>query len=66
MDARISLRIQIDSTRTCSALELTMKVVNWITLVRPHMIIATVMRMIICFMIFPFSSRNLPKTRLLS
>ncbi len=55
----------MDSARTCSLLEMTMKLVNRITLVRAHIVMATIMRMIICFMIFPFSSCELPKARLL-
>ena len=65
IDARISLRIQIDSACTCSLLEMTMKLVNRITLVAAHIVRATNMRMIICLMIFPFSSCELRKARLL-
>jgi len=52
MDARIILKIQMDSTCTCCELEMTMKLVNRITLIKAHMVRATNMRMIICFMIF--------------
>src|SRR2546427_2285528 len=53
-EARISLKIQMDSVCTCSAGEMTMKLVNRITLVTAHMMRATNMRMIVCFMMFPF------------
>jgi len=62
MDARIILRIHIDSACTRGALEITMKLVNRIKLVTPHIVRATNMRMIICFMIF-LSACNLPNTR---
>jgi hypothetical protein len=51
-DAMIILKIQMDSACTCGALEMTMKLVNRIKLVTPHIVRATNMRMIICFMIF--------------
>jgi len=50
-EARISLKIQMDSC-TCRVGEMTMKLVNRITLVTAHMMRATNMRMMICFMIF--------------
>lgn len=55
-EARISLRIQMDSVCACGLLENTMKLVNRITLVTAHIVRATNMRMIICFMVFPLSS----------
>ena len=51
-EARISLKIQMDSPCPCSVGEMTMKLVNLITVVTAHMTRATNMRMIICFMIF--------------
>jgi hypothetical protein len=51
MEAKISLRIQMDSVCTCGVLEMTMKLVNPIIFVTAHMVIATNMRMIICFML---------------
>ena len=57
-EARIILKIHIDSACTRGALEITMKLVNRIKLVTPHIVRATNMRMIICFMIF-ISSCNL-------
>ena len=51
-DAMIILKIHMDSACTCGALEMTMKLVNRIKLVTPHIVRATNMRMIICFMIF--------------
>src|SRR6266536_3139680 len=62
-EARISLRIQTDSACTCSLPEMTMKLVNRITLVTAHIVRATNMRMIICFMILLLSSCDLPKAR---
>lgn len=53
-EARISLKIQMDSVCTCDLLEMTMKLIKRITLVTAHIVRATNMRMIICFMIFPF------------
>jgi hypothetical protein len=51
-DAMIILKIHMDSACTCGALEMTMKLVNRIKLVTPHIVRATNMRMIICFMTF--------------
>jgi hypothetical protein len=51
MDAKISLRIQMDSVCTCGVLEMTMKLVNPIIFVTAHMVIATNMRMIICLIL---------------
>jgi hypothetical protein len=51
-EASIILKIHMDSACTCGVLEITMKLVNRIKLVTPHMVRATNMRMIICFMIF--------------
>ena len=65
IDAKISLRVQTVGAGTRSVLEMTMKLVNRIRLVRAHMIIATIIRIIICFMIFPFSSCELPKAKFL-
>ena len=53
-EARINLRIQIDLVGTWNVLEMTMKLVNRIILAMPHIVRATIMRMIICFMIFLF------------
>ena len=44
----------MDSECTCSVPEMTMKLVNRIILVTAHIVRATNMRMIICFMIFLF------------
>jgi hypothetical protein len=62
-DARISLKIQMDSACACRVVEMTMKLVNRIMLVTAHMMRATNMRMIICFMIPLLSSCDLPKAR---
>src|SRR5260370_31443590 len=51
-DARINREIQMASLCTCSVGEITTKLVNRMRLVTPHMVRATNMRMIICFMIF--------------
>jgi hypothetical protein len=58
-EARIIRKIQIASVCTCGVGEITTKLVNRMTLVTPHMVRATNMRMIICFMIF-LSSLNPP------
>jgi hypothetical protein len=50
-DARIILKIQMDSACTCCELEMTIKLVNRMTLITAHMVRATNMRMIICFMV---------------
>ena len=54
IEARISLRIQIDSAWTGNVLEMTVKLVNRIIFVTPHIVRATIMRIIICFMICLF------------
>jgi hypothetical protein len=59
MEARISRKIQMDSVCSCGVGEITTKLVNRMRLVTPHMVRATNMRMIICFMIF-LSSCNPP------
>ncbi len=51
-DARINREIQMASLCTCSVGEITTKLVSRTRLVTPHMVRATNMRMIICFMIF--------------
>src|SRR5882724_2420033 len=51
-DARIIREIQMASLCTCSVGEITAKLVSRMRLVAPHMVRATNMRMIICFMIF--------------
>src|SRR6266403_5497099 len=51
-DARINREIQMASLCTCSVGEITTKLVSRMRLVTPHMVRATNMRMIICFMIF--------------
>jgi hypothetical protein len=51
-EASIILKIHMDSACTCGVLEITMKLVNRIKLVTPHIVRATNMRMIICFMKF--------------
>src|SRR2546427_7456365 len=51
-DARINREIQMASLRNCSVGEITTKLVSRMRLVTPHMVRATNMRMIICFMIF--------------
>ena len=51
-DARIIRKIQIASLCTRSVGEITTKLVSRMRLVAPHMVRATNMRMIICFMIF--------------
>ena len=56
-EARITLRIQIDSVCNCGALEVTMKLVNRIILVMAHIVRATNMRITICLMIFLFQLR---------
>src|SRR6266481_5908516 len=63
-EARISLKIQMDSECDCSVGEMTMKLANRIPLVTAHMMRATNMRMIICFMIFLFrlATFQWPKT----
>ena len=53
----------MDSVCTCDVLEMTMKLVNRIILVTAHIVRATNMRMIICFMILILSSCDLPKAR---
>ena len=58
-EARIIRKIQMASVCTCSVGEITTRLVNRIRLVTPHMVRATNMRMIICFMIF-LSSCNPP------
>src|SRR6266436_1704971 len=67
-DARIIREIQIASLCTCSVGEITTKLVNRMTLVTPHMVRATNMRMIVCLMIFlslcnPGRSLRLPDLR---
>ena len=59
IDARIIRKIQMASVCTCGVGEITTKLVNRIRLVTPHMVRATNMRMIICFMIF-LSACNAP------
>src|SRR5260370_35657942 len=51
-DARINREIQMASVWTCSVGEITTKLVSRRRLVTPHMVRATNMRIIICFMIF--------------
>ena len=51
-DARINREIQMASLCTCSVGEITTKLVSRTRLVTPHMVRATNMRMIICFIIF--------------
>ncbi len=51
-DARINREIQMASLCTCSVGEITTKLVSRMRLVTPHMVRATNIRMIICFMIF--------------
>jgi hypothetical protein len=51
-EAMIIRKIQIASLCTCSVGEITTKLVSRMRLVAPHMVRATNMRMIICFMIF--------------
>jgi hypothetical protein len=51
-EARISLKIQMDSACTCSVGEMTMKLVNRMALVTAHMMRATNIRIIICFIVF--------------
>ena len=51
-DARINREIQMASLCNCSVGEITTKLVSRMRLVTPHMVRATNMRMIICFMIF--------------
>jgi|SRR5258707_12368262 len=51
-DARINREIQMASLCTCSVGEITTKLVSRMRLVTPHMVRATNMRIIICFMIF--------------
>src|SRR5438477_7557659 len=51
-DARINREIQMASLCTCSVGEINTKLVSRMRLVTPHMVRATNMRMIICFMIF--------------
>src|SRR5882724_403147 len=51
-DARINREIQMASLCACSVGEITAKLVSRMRLVAPHMVRATNMRMIICFMIF--------------
>lgn len=46
----------MDSVCACGLLENTMKLANRRTLVTAHIVRATNMRMIICFMVFPLSS----------
>ena len=53
-DARINREIQTASLWTCSVGGMTTKLVKRKTLVKPHIVSATNMRMMICFMIFPF------------
>src|SRR6266446_5479015 len=52
IDARINREIQMASLCNCSVGEITTKLVSRMRLVAPHMVRATNMRMIICFMIF--------------
>ena len=63
-EARIIRKIQMASVCTCSVGEITTKLVNRIRLDTPHMVRATHMRMIICFMIFlssqPADSQSTP------
>ena len=59
-EARINREIQMASLCNCSVGEITAKLVSRIRLVTPHMVTATNMRMIICFMIF-LSSGNPPR-----
>lgn len=63
IEARISLTIQTDSARTCGVPEMTMKLVNRIMLVTPHIVRATNMRMIICLMILLLHRATLPEAR---
>jgi len=65
-EARISLRIQMDSVCTCGVLEITMKLVNRIILVTAQIVRATNMRMIICFMIFLFQLATFQRPQPLS
>jgi len=51
-DARINREIQMASLCNCSVGEITTKLASRMRLVTPHMVRATNMRMIICFMIF--------------
>jgi hypothetical protein len=51
-DARINREIQMASLCTCSVGEITTKLVSRMRLVTPHMVRATNMRIIVCFMIF--------------
>src|SRR6266404_8038795 len=51
-EAMIIRNIQMASVWTCSVGEITTKLVNRMRLVTPHMVRATNMRIIICFMIF--------------
>jgi hypothetical protein len=51
-DARIIREIQIASLCNCSVGEITIKLERRMRLVTPHMVRATNMRMIICFIIF--------------
>ena len=51
-EAMIIRNIQMASVWTCSVGEITTKLVSRMRLVTPHMVRATNMRIIICFMIF--------------
>src|SRR5712671_5851348 len=51
-DARIIREIQMASLCNCSVGEITTRLVSRMRLVAPHMVRATNMRMIICFIIF--------------
>lgn len=53
-DARINREIQTASLCTCIVGGITTKLVKRKTPVTPHIVRATSMRMIICFMIIPF------------
>ena len=51
-EARINRKTQMDSVCSCDAGEITMKLVSLRRLLTPHMVRATTMRMMTCFMIF--------------
>ena len=52
-EARMIREIQMASVCTCRVGEMTTKLVSRMRLVTAHVVRATNMRMIICFMIFP-------------
>src|SRR6266536_3398831 len=62
-EASISLRIQTDSSCTCSLPDMNMKLVNRITLVTAHIVRATNMLMIICLIRLHLASCDIPKAR---